>query len=349
MAIPAGLPPSTMATPLTGGSFFTGRRQGYVLAIISAMLLGFTGIIIRILTAHYYLPTSVLAFWRAALVAAVLLPVLLVTKPQWAKLRRDQVKFYLSYGLLLAVFNGLWTESVALNGASISTILVYCSVGFTVFLGWVFYHEYMGWRELLVIIISLLGCFLVSDGINITATDFNFIGLFIGLASGVGYSFYTLAGRIATDRRYPVWNTILYVFGFSAVYQWIFNQLLLWFPVQGLQHMVGNVFFLSSGGEGIQWSGWWLLLILAAGPTLLGFGLFNLSLKTLPLAVASLILTLELVFTAVIAYFLLGEVLSASQLLGSALVLFGVLMLHRKDNAQLGGEIVADNNATISS
>lgn len=110
--------------------------------------------------------------------------------------------------------------------------------------------------------------------------------------------------------------------------------------------MVGNLFFLSIGTEGVQWSGWWLLLILAAGPTLLGFGLFNLSLKTLPLAVASLILTLELVFTAVIAYFLLDEVLSASQLLGSALVLLGVLMLHRKDNTQ--GEIATPSNSAIS-
>ncbi|AJJ11459.1 eamA-like transporter family protein [Yersinia rohdei] len=348
MAIPAGLLPSMIRRPLTGSGYFTGKRQGYLLAIISAMLLGFTGIIIRILTVHYHLPTSVLAFWRAALVAAVLLPILLVTKPQWAKLRRDQVKFYLAYGLLLAVFNGLWTESVALNGASISTILSYCSVGFTVFLGWVFYNEYMGWRELLVIIISLFGCFLVSNGLNIAAADFNFIGLLIGLASGVGYSFYTLAGRLATDRQYPVWNTILYVFGFSAVYQLIFNQLMLWFPVQGMQQMVGNLWFLSHGAEGIQWSGWWLLLILAAGPTLLGFGLFNLSLKTLPLAVASLLLTLELVFTAVIAYFLLGETLSASQLLGSALVLLGVLMLHRKDNAPMGREIAPKNNATLS-
>lgn len=346
MAIPAGLPPSIIRAPLVGSGFLTGKRQGYVLALISAMLLGFTGIIIRILTAHYHLPTSVLAFWRAGLVAAVLLPILLVIKPEWAKLRRDQVKFYLIYGLLLAVFNGLWTESVALNGASISTILVYCSVGFTVFLGWVFYNEYMGWREFFVIVISMVGCFLVSDGVNITAADFNFVGLFIGLASGIGYSFYTLAGRIATDRRYPVWNTILYVFGFSAVYQLIFNQLILWFPIQGLQQMVGNLFFLSMGEHGVQWSGWWLLLILAAGPTLLGFGLFNLSLKTLPLAVASLILTLELVFTAVIAYFLLGEILSASQLLGSALVLLGVLMLHRKDNTQ--GEIATPGNSTIS-
>ncbi|EKN3346907.1 EamA family transporter [Yersinia ruckeri] len=309
----------------------SGRRQGYLLAISSAILLAFTGIIIRVLTDDYHLPTSVLAFWRAALVAVVLLPVLLLIRPAWAKLHWQQVPFYAGYGLLLAIFNGLWTESVVLNGASISTILLYCSVGFTVFLGWIFYQEYLSWGELGVIAVSLLGCFLVSNGSNLTAAEFNLIGLGVGLLSGIGYSFYTLAGRIATERNYPVWNTILYVFGFSAVYQLIFNQMLLWFPLPVLQSMVGDIWFFSHGSEGVDWRGWGLLLVLAAGPTLLGFGLYNLSLKTLPLAVASLILSMELVFTAVLAYFLLNERMSLLQMIGSGLVMGGVLLLRQKE------------------
>ena len=79
------------------------------------------------------------------------------------------------------------------------------------------------------------------------------------------------------------------------------------FPLAAFHGMAGDLWFLSHGAQGIQWSGWLLLLALAAGPTLLGFGLYNISLKTLPLAVANLILSLELVFTAVIAYFLLGR------------------------------------------
>lgn len=73
MAIPADLFPSAFGSIGAGRGGFSGKRQGYLLAIISAMLLGFTGIIIRILTAHYHLPTSVLAFWRAALVAQIVI------------------------------------------------------------------------------------------------------------------------------------------------------------------------------------------------------------------------------------------------------------------------------------
>lgn len=324
------LPSGVVAEPVVVSSgLLRGTNQGYVIAIISAMLLAFTAIIIRALTEYYHLPTFVLAFWRAALVALVLLPLLLLFKPQWAYLRREQVPFYAGYGLLLALFNSLWTLSVALNGASVATILTYCSVGFTVFLGWMMYNERLNLRELLVIVVSLGGCFLVSNGDSMGNSRFDLLGLMVGMLSGIGYTLYTLGGRIASERRYPVWNTILYVFGFSAVYQWLFNTLLTFFPLAAFHGMAGDLWFLSQGVQGIQWSGWLLLLTLAAGPTLLGFGLYNISLKTLPLAVANLILSLELVFTAVIAYFLLGENMNQLQLLGSALVMGGVLMLRK--------------------
>jgi drug/metabolite transporter (DMT)-like permease len=324
------LPSGVVAEPVVvSGGILRGTNQGYVIAIISAMLLAFTAIIIRALTEYYHLPTFVLAFWRAALVALVLLPLLLLFKPQWAYLRREQLPFYAGYGLLLALFNSLWTLSVALNGASVATILTYCSVGFTVFLGWMMYNERLSLRELLVIVVSLGGCFLVSNGDSMGNSRFDMLGLMVGMLSGIGYTLYTLGGRIASERRYPVWNTILYVFGFSAVYQWLFNTLLTLFPLAAFHGMAGDLWFLSLGVQGIQWSGWLLLLTLAAGPTLLGFGLYNISLKTLPLAVANLILSLELVFTAVIAYFLLGENMNQLQLLGSALVMGGVLMLRK--------------------
>lgn len=324
------LPSGVVAEPVVvSGGILRGTNQGYVIAIISAMLLAFTAIIIRALTEYYHLPTFVLAFWRAALVALVLLPLLLLFKPQWAYLRREQVPFYAGYGLLLALFNSLWTLSVALNGASVATILTYCSVGFTVFLGWMMYNERLNLRELLVIVVSLGGCFLVSNGDSMGNSRFDLLGLMVGMLSGIGYTLYTLGGRIASERRYPVWNTILYVFGFSAVYQWLFNTLLTFFSLAAFHGMAGDLWFLSQGVQGIQWSGWLLLLTLAAGPTLLGFGLYNISLKTLPLAVANLILSLELVFTAVIAYFLLGENMNQLQLLGSALVMGGVLMLRK--------------------
>jgi drug/metabolite transporter (DMT)-like permease len=70
-----------------------------------------------------------------------------------------------------------------------------------------------------------------------------------------------------------------------------------------------------------------VLFLLAAGPTLAGYGLYNVSLTYLPSSVANLVVTLEPAFTAVLAYFLLGERLTWIQIVGSLLILSGVVFL----------------------
>jgi drug/metabolite transporter (DMT)-like permease len=73
--------------------------------------------------------------------------------------------------------------------------------------------------------------------------------------------------------------------------------------------------------------GWGILLLLAAGPTLAGFGLYNVSLGYLPSSVANLIVSLEPAFTAIMAYILFGELLNGIQVGGSLMILTAVLFL----------------------
>jgi drug/metabolite transporter (DMT)-like permease len=63
------------------------------------------------------------------------------------------------------------------------------------------------------------------------------------------------------------------------------------------------------------------------GPTLAGYGMYNVSLTLLPSSVANLIVSLEPAITATTAYFLLGERLTWVQVGGSLLILGGVVFL----------------------
>ena len=96
-----------------------------------------------------------------------------------------------------------------------------------------------------------------------------------------------------------------------------------------LQRSAGDLWYLSVQSPHPGWQGWALLWLLAAGPTLLGFGLYNQSLKRLPMGVVNLIVSLELVFTAVIAYGWLGEQLTPAQWGGALLVLVAILALQQ--------------------
>ena len=59
----------------------------------------------------------------------------------------------------------------------------------------------------------------------------------------------------------------------------------------------------------------------------MGYGLYNVALKHLPSSVANLIVTIEPVFTAFTAYFVLGERLTGRQIIGSFFVMAGVLVI----------------------
>ena len=76
------------------------------------------------------------------------------------------------------------------------------------------------------------------------------------------------------------------------------------------------------------------LVLLAAGPTLAGFALYNRSLAELPSSVANLIVTLEPAFTTVMAYFLFQETFTPIQWTGSLLIACGVVFLRVYDTIQ---------------
>ena len=309
--------------------------RGYTLALISAAFLSTTAIFIRYLTQTFQLPALVLACWRDGFVALTLLLVLGLSHRELLGAPRKHLRYLLIYGLVLAVFNSLWTLSVALNGAAVSTVLAYSSAGFTALLGRWLLKEELGWGKVLAVVFSLAGCVLVAGAHDPQVWQTNTLGLLTGIGSGLLYAVYTLFGRSASQRGLNPWTTVLYTFGFAAIFLLGFNLLpgaiLPGSILPGAAAHPADLFWL-----GEAWQGWLVLFLLAAVPTLLGFGLYNSSLIYLPSSVANLIVTLEPVFTAAIAYLLFGEVLTAVQILGGLLILAGVVFLRIYEGAASG-------------
>jgi drug/metabolite transporter (DMT)-like permease len=297
--------------------------RGYIIAVVSAAILSTTAIFIRFLTQTYEMPALVLAFWRDSFVALSLLATLALMRSELLQVERQHLVYLLIYGFVLAIFNSLWTLSVALNGAAISTVLVYSSAGFTALLGWWLLKEPLGWAKLVAVVICLGGCVLVAEAFDVAVWSVNLVGILTGILSGLGYAIYSLMGRSASQRGLNAWTTVLYTFGFAAAFLLLFNLLPATSgPVPGAATSPEDLLWLGNA-----WVGWTILVLLAVGPTMAGFGLYNVSLGYLPSSVANLILTLEPAFTAVIAYLLLGEYLNGVQLGGSLMILSGVVFL----------------------
>ncbi len=313
---------------MTTTSSSTHVNRGYAIALASAVTLSTTAVFIRYLTQTYQLPPLVLAFWREVFVALTLLPIL--APRRLVRVRRRHLPYLLAYGLVLALFNSLWTLSVALNGAAVATVLSYCSAGFTALLGWWLLKERLDAAKIVAVALALGGAALVSGALDPAAWRSNLLGILTGVLSGLGYAGYSLMGRSAAQRGLNPWTTLFYTFGCGACVLLLAN-LFLGRLLPGAAVRPADLLWLGSALPG-----WGLLFVLAAGPTLGGYGLYNVSLGYLPSSVANLVATTEPAFTAVVAYLVLGERLTLLQIGGGIVILAGVVLMRLHEDGLRG-------------
>jgi len=306
--------------------------RGYLVAFVATVLWSSTAIFIGYLTTRFHMPPLALAFWRDLIVAGALFATLALVARPLLHLERQHLLFFVLYGFVLAVFNGLWMVSVTLNGAAVSTVLVHSSPAFTVLFGWRRLGERLDAFKIGAVTLSIAGCMFVSGAYERAAWQVNPAGILVGLVTGVVFAAYSLLGKCSSRRGVNPWTATLYTFAFGAAFLSLVQRAdtLLWLSRP-----------LAAGPSGWHEAalGWGTLVLLAAGPTLGGYGLYTVSLTHLPAATANLIATLEPAMTAVLAFCLLGERLTIPQLLGGSLILIGVVLLRFGERAANAADV----------
>jgi len=300
--------------------------RGYLIAFVATSIWATTAIFMSYLNTRFHVPPLVLAFWRDLIVAGALFGVIgLVARPL-LHLGRRNVLFFILYSFVFSIFHALWAVSVVLNGAAVATVLVHISPAFTVLAG----HRWLGERldalKIGAVVLSIAGCTFVSGAYDRTAWQVNPIGILVGLATGVAFSAYSLLGKGSSKRGVNPWTATLYTFAFGTAFLLLVQRpgTLLW---------LSRPLAAGPGGWRESALGWGMLVLLAVGPTLSGYGLYTVSLTHLPASTANLIAALEPAITAGLAFCLLGERLTIPQLLGGGLILTGVVLVRLSERA----------------
>jgi drug/metabolite transporter (DMT)-like permease len=216
------------------------------------------------------MPALLLAFWHNIFVCVALVPVLLLTRRSLLFIERSQIKFYIFYGFILAVFNSIWSLSVQANGAAVATVLAYSSAGFTAILAFWLFHEKLGLPKMTAVVLSLARCVMVSNAYSADMWKLNPLAVSTGLLSGLLFAAYTLIGKEVAHRQINAWTSMLYSFGFGAVFILIFNL----FPA-----LPGAAGSFRALWPVMPLNGWLTLILLSFFLTVLGFGLYNTSTK----------------------------------------------------------------------
>ena len=292
--------------------------KGYLIALVGIIFWSTTGVFISYLITNYKMPALLLALWRNLLVCVALVPVLFFTRRSLLSIPRSQIRFYAIYGFLLAVFNSIWALSVQFNGAAVATVLAYGSAGFTAILALWLFNEKLGLPKIIAVLLSLVGCVMVSNAYSAGIWKLNPWGVITGLLSGLLFAGYTLIGKETSRRGINPWTSMLHSFSFGALFIMLFNL------IPALPGAAGSVEGLFPD---LPINGWLTLIFLSFVPTVLGFGLYNTSMNYLPASIANLLATLEPALTAVEAYIFLHERMTLIQILGSLIILSAVLIV----------------------
>ena len=205
----------------------------------------------------------------------------------------------------------LYFASLERNSASLNSMLLYVYPVFVALLGWAFHHKRPRQREIGAMVISTTGVTLIvsGDALRLSMTgSVDPSGIVLVLASAAWYAVY-----IVSSDRY------VHIAGPWVSTTWIALGAGVSFLLMGV-FTRGIDFRLNTEATMI-------LMGMVLLSTIMALGTFLAGMRRVGPTTASLLSTLEPVFTVILALFFLNEHLSLLQLLGGGLVLTAVILL----------------------
>ncbi|MEW6227636.1 MAG: DMT family transporter [Bacillota bacterium] len=286
----------------------SGPTLGYAMALGAAVIWGSLGIFAKFIY-KYDIDPVVLVSLRASIAFLTLLAALLVGDRGKLRLHRSDVLFFAVLGFVGVALNYMsYFEALKRTTATTAVILLYTSPVFVTLGAAIFLKERLTKAKVIALVVTFAGCFMVAGGYDPKLLALNPAGTLFGLAAAITYGSYTLLSKQAL-KRYKSWTTVLYAFGFGSLFLLCFAS--------GRLHQVRM----------LPTQAWILILGLAWGPTLVAYALYVLALHCIEASSAGVICMAEPASTAVLAFIILRERLTAWQLAGAALVLAGVFLI----------------------
>ncbi|MBT2571990.1 DMT family transporter [Planococcus sp. ISL-110] len=275
----------------------------YIPIIIGVFSVALSAIFVKMTSAD----SGVTAFYRMLFSILIMSPVFFLKYTHEIKKlsKRDWI-FTTIAGVFLAFHFILWFESLNYTSVASSTVLVTLQPLFAFAGTYFFFNEKLSKKTLIAGAIAISGSVLIGYG-DFKVSGSALYGDLLALIACALITAYLLFGQDVRKRLSLVTYTFV-VYGVSTV--------TLFFYI---------VFKEESFGP-YPASEWMWFLLLALIPNLLGHTLFNWALKWVSTNVISIAILFEPIGAAILAYFILGEYLSISQIVGGSIVLSGITL-----------------------
>ncbi len=298
----------------------------YLALLIGVIAVSTSAIFVKLASA----PAPIIATYRLLFSVVLMLPMVCTAKGVLEEIKRMSGKQWLlgvlSGGFLASHFL-LWFESLRFTSVASSTVLVTLQPLFAFVGGYFLFQERIRPVALLGGLLAIVGSFVIGWG-DFRVGGAALWGDILALLGAATVTAYWLIGQYVRKALSLLAYTLV-VYGFSSLFLFAYD-LALGYPVTGYPLA--------------DW-GWFFCLALI--PTLLGHSIFNWVIKWLSTSVISMSILGEPVGTSILAYFILGEVVTLPQWVGGLIILFGIYLFIR-NNAPAKGATVHEPTAESS-
>lgn len=303
---------------MTAFSQLNASVRGAILIAIAAALWATTSIAAKILFTHSDLEPLALAFLRLCFASPFFF--LLMWRDQGVaplRMRPGLFAGLLALGFLQAGYQGTYLWAVDLTGAGIATLIALCLSPVLVAIA---AAPLLGERPSLTLILALasaiVGTLMLVSGDISNPDSARLGGVLVAVIAAAVYATFTLTSRHVSGTG-SVYTTAFVCFTTGA---------LTLAPVA----LLGGV--LDGLGQ-LDWVDWLLIGYIGVVPTCVGYVCFFKGMEHTPATTSSIIVTLEPLFAALLAWVLLGEALGMLGVIGAVVLTVSVLVASRNGSS----------------
>lgn len=276
----------------------------YLVLALAVLFVSVGSILVRLTPA----PALAVAFYRVSFATLLVTPLALRSaRASLPRLDERGRLLLVAAGVALALHFATWIASLSYTSIASSVLLVNTAPVFAIVLSRVFLGERVSGAVLGAIGLALVGAALIAAGDWETAPS-SLDGNLLALAGAATLAAHHVVGR-GLRNALPLDAYVLFVWAVAA-------------SVLGLIAAAFRTPFAPYPPRT-----WLLFLTLGLVPTVLGHGLVNLALRSIPAPTVGLFLLGEPIGASLLAYLVFGEVPAATTLVGGLVVLAALALV----------------------
>lgn len=283
----------------------TTTRKAWFALIAGAIIISTSPIVVKMAG----VPGTSSAFYRVFIGFLSLLPIFFWRKPTSVPTGRTRWAI-IAGGLFFAIDLVLWNEGLMHAPAASASLMANSAPLWVGLASMLLFKEKLTRNYWIGLTIAMVGMVVVASGaLRLSPNDL--FGLSLAAGASFCYAGYILSTRQARGGT----DTITFMVWSLAIASIVIYPIALW---------------LGTPLWGFDMRSWMFILFLGIFTQTIGWIAINYALGHLPAPITSVMLLGQVVLAAVLAVPLLGEPIRASQLIGGAFILGGIVLVNRK-------------------